>query len=107
MSSEKRLDERKPVVWHATLTLDDDSVIECEVRDVAYAGTLVTCEQDLNLEDEVLLSIDGLGDFAGIVKWKKGIEKGLILLGGPDLLLKKFADAHDEEISHHPQKTED
>jgi hypothetical protein len=85
-----RQDARKPVIWKATLTTNDDKVFDCEVRDVSLAGTHVTCLAPLAIKDEVLLTIDGLGDFAGEVCWVRNENIGLTLLVGPDLLLKKF-----------------
>lgn len=85
-----RRDERKSVMWQATITTVDDKVFDCEVRDVSLAGTHITTLAPLEIDDEVMLTIDGLGDFAGEVRWKCNENIGLILMVGPDLLLKKF-----------------
>lgn len=85
-----RQDTRKPVIWTAKLTTVDDKVFDCEVRDVSLAGTHVTCLAPLSVKDEVMLSIEGLGDFAGEVCWTRNENIGLTLIAGPDLLLKKF-----------------
>lgn len=92
-------EERKPVIWTAKLTTMDDKVFDCEVRDVSLAGTHVTCLAPLTIKDEVMLSIDGLGDFAGEVCWIRNENIGLTLMAGPDLLLKKFDERN-------PSKTE-
>ena len=92
-----RQDDRKPVIWSATLTTEDDKVYDCEVRDVSLAGTLITTLAPLVVDSEILLSIDGLGDFAGIVRWSCNENIGLTLMAGPDLLLKKFDERHPSE----------
>ena len=104
MSQERRVNDREPVVWHATLTLDDDSVVKCEVRDVSYAGTMIASGAKLNMDDEVMLTIEGLGDFAGAVKWIKDDEIGLTLMGGPSLLLSEYAAAKEGDVSHRPSR---
>ena len=57
---------------------------------------------DFTLNEEVLLTIDDLGDLAARIQWIKSIEKGLGIMGGPDLLLKKFADTGGVTISDYP-----
>ena len=102
MSQERRVNDREPVVWLATLTLDDDSVVKCEIRDVSYAGTMISSDTKLDMGEEVLLTIKELGDFAGTVKWIRNGEIGLTLMGGPNLLLSEFAASKEGEVSHKP-----
>ena len=92
-----RRDDRKPVIWTAKLTTMDDKVFDCEVRDVSLAGTHVTCLAPLSIGDEAMLSIEGLGDFAGEVCWTRDENIGLTLMAGPDLLLKKFDERNPSE----------
>lgn len=102
-----RKDERKPVVWPGTLTLDDDSLHDCQVVDVAFAGTLIETQAPIQKGDEVILTIAELGDFAASVKWAEDNAKGLLLLAGPDLLLKKFSEASGRDLSTKPVATRD
>ncbi|WND04131.1 hypothetical protein QGN29_07065 [Temperatibacter marinus] len=99
-----RRDDRQPVVWTATLIKEDDSEHACSILDVAFAGTLIETDASLDVNEEILLRIDGLGEFAGKVKWSKENNKGLLLMAGPDLLLKEFSTASGSEISTSPKK---
>ncbi|MCJ9428207.1 PilZ domain-containing protein [Kordiimonas marina] len=99
---EKRRDNRLPVLWHGTLTTEDDRQFPCEVRDVSTAGTLITCETDLSIGDELILTIDGLGEFATEVKWQGSAQLGLAIIAGPDLMLKKFAEGSGAALSEKP-----
>lgn len=102
-----RKDDRQSVVWPATLTLDDDSRHDCSVVDVAFAGTLIETNAPINEGDEVILTIAELGDFAATVKWGENQSKGLLLMAGPNLLLKKFSEASGETLSTKPILSEE
>jgi len=99
---DKRRDNRLPVLWHGMLTTEDDRQFPCEVRDVSLAGTLITCEAALSLGDELILTIDGLGEFATEVKWQGSAQLGLAIIAGPDLMLKKFAEGSGSALSEKP-----
>ncbi len=101
--TDKRRDDRLPVLWHGTLTTEDDQEFPCEIRDVSLAGTLITCEADVKMDQHLLLSIENLGDFAGVVKWQGSRGLGLMILAGPDLVLKKFAEGAGGELSQSPR----
>lgn len=107
LGEEARQDDRETVTWSATLILEDDTVYDCHVIDVAFAGTQIETDAPVELEDEVILRIDTLGDFAATVKWAKGEAKGLYLMGGPDLLLKKFSETSGENVSTEPLEDKD
>lgn len=100
---DKRKDDRLPVLWHGTLTTEDDQEFPCEVRDVSHAGTLITCDADVAMGQHLLLSIDNLGDFASVVKWQGSRGLGLMILAGPDLALKKFAEGAGQGLSESPK----
>ena len=91
---ERRTEDRLDVSWRATLTVGDTPV-SCAILDVATAGTKVALADPAAIQpgQEVLLTVDGLGDFAGRVAWRRGDELGLQILAGPDLLLKRFAES--------------
>ncbi|NVJ98817.1 MAG: PilZ domain-containing protein [Alphaproteobacteria bacterium] len=99
---DKRRDDRLPVLWHGTLVDENDNSYPCEIRDISHAGTLVSCETELPLGTELILTIEELGEFAGIVKWQGSQQLGLMILAGPDLVLKKFAEGAGAGISKKP-----
>lgn len=98
----KRGDDRLPVLWTGKLTTDDDREFECKVRDVSLAGTLISTDAELELGERLLLEIDALGEFAVEVKWSGSEQLGLLILAGPDLMLKKFAEGSGGETSEKP-----
>lgn len=102
MTENKRNDDRLPVLWTGRLTTDDDKEFECKVRDVSLAGTLVSTDAPMNLGERLLLEIDELGEFAVEVKWSGSEQLGLLILAGPDLALKKFAEGSGGETSEKP-----
>ncbi|PCI63457.1 MAG: hypothetical protein COB37_05000 [Kordiimonadales bacterium] len=102
-NDDKRQDDRLPVLWRGTLTTDDDREYPCEVRDISLAGTLVSCEAELQLGERLLLEIKELGEFAAEVKWQGSAQLGLLILAGPDLVLKKFAETAGSGISETPR----
>jgi len=99
----KRQDGRLPVLWNGILTTDDDRVYPCQVRDISLAGTLISCEAELQLGERLLLEIKELGEFAAEVKWQGSKQLGLMILAGPDLVLKKFAESAGAEVSQSPK----
>jgi PilZ domain len=99
---DKRQDGRLPVLWSGILTTEDDREFPCEICDVSHAGTLVSCDADLKLGDRLLLEIKELGEFAAEVKWQGSEQLGLLILAGPDLVLKKFAENSGGDVSKHP-----
>lgn len=101
-ASEKRQDSRLPVLWTGTITTDDDRSFSCEVCDVSHAGTLISCEADFAMGERLLLEIEGLGEFAAEIKWKGSDQLGLLILAGPDLVLKKFTESAGGDISKQP-----
>lgn len=103
----KRRDDRLPVMWLGTLTTEDDREFLCEVRDISHAGTLVSCDEEFPMGTDLLLSIDGLGEFAGRVRWLGSNQLGLMILAGPDLALKKFALSAGGERSFQPELKDD
>ncbi len=104
---ERRNDDRLPVIWKGELVDNDDNSYPCEVRDISWAGTLITCEHDFAMGTELLLLITEIGEFAGKVKWAGSGQLGLYLMAGSDLELKKFAEAAGCEISEKPMAPED
>jgi len=99
---DKRQDGRLPVLWSGTLTTEDDRSYPCEVCDISLAGTLVSCDAELQMGERLLLEIAELGEFAAEVKWLGSSQLGLLILAGPDLVLKKFAEGSGSEVSKHP-----
>ncbi|UTW55382.1 PilZ domain-containing protein [Kordiimonas sp. SCSIO 12610] len=100
--TEKRGDDRLPVIWEGQLTTADNQSYPCEVRDISLAGALISCSQEFNADEHLILEIDKLGDFAGVVRWRGSEQLGLLLLAGPDLMLKKFAEAAGAQVSREP-----
>ncbi|GHF12300.1 hypothetical protein GCM10017044_02790 [Kordiimonas sediminis] len=105
--SEKRNDSRLPVSWRATVTTDDETSFPVEIRDVSLAGTLVASESELPIGTQLILNVDGLGEFAGEIRWTSEGTLGLTLIAGPDLLLKKFAEKAGADLSEVPEKPEE
>lgn len=103
----KRQDDRLPVLWNGILTTDDDREFPCQVRDVSHAGTLISCDAELQIGERLLLEIDSLGEFAAEVKWQGSEQLGLMILAGPDLVLKKFAETSGADVSEKPQSSPD
>ncbi|MBO6504236.1 MAG: PilZ domain-containing protein [Kordiimonadaceae bacterium] len=101
--SEKRGDDRLPVLWTGKLTTDDDREFSCKVRDVSLAGTLISTDADIAMGERLLLEIEELGEFAVEVKWSGSEQLGLLILAGPDLALKKFAEGSGASPSEKPQ----
>lgn len=99
---DKRRDDRLPVLWHGVLIDEQDKEYSCEIRDVSLAGTLVTCDTEFPMDTELMLVIEELGEFAGVVKWQGSQQLGLMILAGPDLVLKKFAEGSGAELSKKP-----
>lgn len=99
---DKRRDGRLPVLWSGTLTTEDDREFPCEVCDISTAGTLISCNAELTLGERLLLEIKELGEFAVEVKWQGSDQLGLLILAGPDLMLKKFAEKAGSELSQQP-----
>ena len=99
---EKRRDDRMPVLWHGTLITEDDQSYPCQVVDVSLAGTLIACDAPIEMGDELLLTIEGLGEFASVVKWQGSKQLGLMIIAGPDLALKKFAEGAGSGLSDKP-----
>lgn len=104
MNNDKRGDDRLPVLWTGKLTTDDDRVFDCEVRDISLAGTLISTDAVFALGERLLLEIEELGEFAVEVKWSGSEQLGLLILAGPDLELKKFAEGAGAETSEKPVK---
>lgn len=100
--TDKRNDDRLPVLWTGKLTTDDDETYACEVRDVSLGGTLISTSADLPIGTRVLLEIEELGEFAVEVKWAGTQQLGLLVLAGPDLMLKRFAEGAGGETSERP-----
>ena len=100
---EKRGDDRLPVIWTGKLTTDDDREFECKVRDISLAGTLISTDAVVEMGERLLLEIDELGEFAVEVKWSGSEQLGLLILAGPDLSLKKFAEGSGASPSEKPQ----
>lgn len=98
----KRGDDRLPVLWTGTLTTDDDRQFACKVRDVSLAGTLISTDADIEMGERLLLDINELGEFAVEVKWSGSEQLGLLILAGPDLELKKFAEGSGGSTSERP-----
>ncbi|NVJ70139.1 MAG: PilZ domain-containing protein [Alphaproteobacteria bacterium] len=105
--TDKRRDDRLPVLWHGTLIDENDNSYPCEIRDVSYAGTLVTCDTEFPMGTELILTIAELGEFAGVVKWQGSQQLGLMILAGPDLVLKKFAEGSGAGLSQKPVEPAD
>jgi|GEM_PF-898917 len=101
-TDDQRRDDRLPVLWHGTLIDEAEFSYPCEIRDVSHAGTLVTCEQEFPMGTELILMIEDLGEFAGVVKWQGSQQLGLMILAGPDLVLKKFAEGSGANLSKRP-----
>lgn len=106
MTRERRRDDRLPVMWQGKLVDDQETPYACEVRDISHAGALVSCDQAFPIGTDLLLSIDGLNDFAGRVKWAGSDALGLLLLAGDDLALKRFAEGAGSDMSTHPTPPE-
>ncbi len=104
-NQDKRQDGRLPVLWTGTLTTEDDREFTCEICDVSHAGTLISCDADLAMGERILLEIKDLGEFAAEVKWQGSEQLGLLILAGPDLVLKKFAETAGGDVSKHPSGT--
>ena len=107
MEDEKRHDQRLDVLWRGEVVTEDGDRYPCAVRDISEAGAHISCDAELAEGSQVMLVIDALGDFAGQITWQKTGEQGLWLLAGPDLALKKFAEAAGSEISKRPQAVGD
>lgn len=90
---EQRGDDRLKVVWTGRLVTEDDQSYPCDVCDVSLAGTLVATDAGLPIGSLALLEIDDLGEFAVEVKWVGEKQLGLSVVAGPDLMLKRFAEA--------------
>jgi len=101
----KRQDGRLPVLWNGVLTTEDDREYPCQVRDISLAGTLISCDTPLKLGERLLLEIKELGEFAAEVKWQGSQQLGLLILAGPDLVLKKFAEGAGAEVSQSPHSS--
>jgi hypothetical protein len=104
-TEEKRQDGRLPVLWTGTLTTEDDKAYTCQIRDISHAGTLVSCDAELQMGERLLLEIEELGEFAAEVKWQGSEQLGLMILAGPDLVLKRFAEGAGAEVSTQPTAT--
>ncbi|WP_374764827.1 PilZ domain-containing protein [Yunchengibacter salinarum] len=105
--SERRQDTRQEVDWIGTLEDEDGRLYDCHVRDVSLAGVLVAADHAFEPGAELLLSIESLGHFAGRVRWQSATEMGLMLLAGPDLMLKKFTERAGAALSHAPDPNPD
>ncbi len=104
MDNNKRGDNRLPVLWTGKLTTDDDQVFDCKVRDISLAGTLISTDAVVGMGERLLLEIEELGEFAVEVKWSGSEQLGLLILAGPDLELKKFAEGAGGATSERPAK---
>ncbi len=102
MDDNKRGDDRLPVLWTGKLTTDDDQVFDCKVRDISLAGTLISTDAVIDMGERLLLEIEELGEFAVEVKWSGSEQLGLLILAGPDLELKKFAEGAGAATSEKP-----
>ncbi len=101
--TEKRNDERLPVLWHGTITTEDELSFPCQIMDVSHAGTLISVDANLALGAELVLTVEGIGEFACEIRWVGNSELGLTLIAGPDLLLKKFAEKAGASLSKSPE----
>lgn len=99
--SDRRIDERLDVIWPARIEAKSGE-LECGVADVSTAGAMVVGEINLDIDEEVLLVIPGIGEFAAEVAWAEPGRYGLKIMIGPDLLLKKYAELSGEYPSRHP-----
>lgn len=106
--SERRFDDRLAVAWPADLILDERQ-IACHVIDVSTAGTKIRLDhpEPLTKGAEAILRLPELGDFAAEVAWLGDTEVGLQIMAGPDLLLKRFAEASGQYPSHAPRSPGD
>ena len=99
---EKRNDSRLPVLWEGSVETENGDTYPCAVRDISQAGALITVAGDFEDEEDLLLTIPGLGEFAGRVKWRGTSDVGLLLIAGPDLELKRYAEASGADLSTTP-----
>ena len=97
----QRRDERKEVRWDAQIQHEDDSY-SAKIGNVSLAGLLAKTEAPLDMNDELILIIPNVGEFAGIVMWKDAPFFGLALMVGPELDLKRLAVTAGEEVSDQP-----
>lgn len=104
--SNRRIDDRLPVTWKGRIITEDDKEFDCELCDISTAGTLINCSGRIPIGSEIVLQIDELGEFAGRVRWASSPQLGLLLMAGPDLALKRFAEASPERPVMPEEKTE-
>ncbi len=99
---EKRQDQRLPVLWAAEIILEERHY-SCQIEDVSLAGVKIITEAPIVFGDEVIFLIPELGLFAAQVRFRSADFAGLAILGGPDLLLKKYAELSGEYPSTQPE----
>lgn len=90
--AEHRIDERLAVMWPAVITIQDIEY-SCEVANVSTAGALLKFCREVEMDQEVMLDIPEFGLFAGEVAWCNNPFYGIKIMAGPDLDLKRHADA--------------
>lgn len=98
---EKRRDDRLDVKWKAEIRTEDGD-FPCKIADVSTAGAKVRCDASLAAGEIVEFHVEGIGDFAAEVKWVENGVTGLYLQGGPDILLKKYAEMSGDYPSSKP-----
>lgn len=84
---DRRRHTRHPVMWSGTLAADtpfDRYVLRCTIRNISISGVHVLVERTLDLDSEVSLRIDRLGEFKGRVVWNEGDKLGVQFEDAPD-----------------------
>ena len=74
--AERRVHERTPVLFHASLS-GDDRVVECLVLNMSLGGSKVEIKDPSGSWSKVRLGIPGLYTFNGDVVWQSGTELGI------------------------------
>lgn len=101
VGTEHRIEERLTVQWDAEIVIDDQSY-SAKISNVSLAGTLALTEAPIEINTELVLKIENIGEFAGIAVWVDRPYYGLALMVGPNLDLKRFAMVEDGSISESP-----
>ena len=74
-------DDRHTVEFDADVRLDDGRQVTARITDLSPEGCRLEADETLPIGAWVTLSVDGVGDFQGMIRWSLLGSAGVRLIG--------------------------
>ena len=79
--ADRRAHSREAVLWAGTMAIGEQEM-RCTIHDISSGGARLDTGQELHTNQQVVLSIDGMGEIRARVAWRDGNLVGLAFLVG-------------------------